>query len=164
MSRDASVIRRMPGSKMHRLIYASRATPHAGDFDALVDDILAASQRNNVEAGVTGLLLAVDGKFVQVLEGPRRALSERFITIAKDPRHEAVELLESAPADGRLFGRWSMVARRLSPDAAELLAAMNGGGAFDGSRLDGPVALRLLLTVGSVADGRLNRPPQAGAA
>lgn len=154
----------MPETKLHRAIYVSRAAPGTGDFDALVDQILAASQRNNPKADVSGLLLASAGSFVQVLEGPRRGLSERFLTIAKDPRHEQIELLESGPVDGRLFGRWSMIDRRISPDSAELLEAMSGYGAFDASRLDGPGALRLLLTVTSVADGRLSRPPLVGAA
>lgn len=147
----------MPDTKLHRAIYVSRAAPDTGDFDALVDDILCVSQRNNQNVEVTGLLLAAGGAFVQVLEGPRRALSERFITIAKDPRHNFVELLGSGPVDGRLFGCWSMVARRVSPDAAELLESMSGYGKFKAARLDGPGALRLLLTMASVADGRLTR-------
>lgn len=147
----------MPHTSLHRAIYVSRAAPDTGDFDTLVDNILVASQRNNARVEVTGMLLASGGAFVQVLEGPRRALSERFITIAKDPRHDVLELLQVGPIDSRLFGRWSMVGRRLSPDAAELLEMMNGAGAFDAARLDGAGALRLMMTVASVAEGRLTR-------
>lgn len=154
----------MPDTKLHRAIYVSRATAGCGDFDDLVEAIVAVSRRNNARVGVTGLLLASGGAFIQVLEGPRRALSERLVAIARDPRHQAMDLLGSGPVDGRLFGRWTMMARSVSPDAAELLDAMNGYGAFDATRLDGPSALRLLLTMAMIADGRPDRPPQQGAA
>jgi hypothetical protein len=148
----------MPSFALNRLVYISRATSEAtARFDATVADIVTASQRNNAAVEVTGILLASNGWFLQALEGPRRQVSTTFARIARDPRHEVFELLQAGPVDGRMFGRWTMIASSLSPKAAPLLEAMTAGDGFDASRLDASGALRLLLTVSSIADGKLER-------
>ena len=147
----------MPSSALNRLVYISRATPEvAARIDVAVADIVAVSQRNNASADVTGMLVASNGWFLQALEGPRREVSATLARIAHAPRHERFELLQGGPADGRMFGRWTMVARSLSPKAAPLLAAMTGGDGFDAARLDASGALRLMLTIASIADGKLD--------
>jgi hypothetical protein len=103
------------------------------------------------------MLLASNGWFLQALEGSRREVSATFARIVRDPRHEVFELIQAGPIDGRMFGQWDMIARALSPKAAPLLDAMTAGGGFDASRLDAAGALRLLLTISSVADGKLER-------
>ena len=148
----------MPSLALNRLVYISRATPEvAARFDAAVGDIVQASQRNNAAVDVTGILLASNGWFVQALEGPRRQVSTTLARIARDSRHEVFELLQAGPVDGRMFGRWTMIASSLSPKAAPLLDAMSSGDGFDASRLDASSALRLLITVSSIADGKLER-------
>jgi hypothetical protein len=143
---------------LHRMIYVSQASPEtAARFDAAVDEIITRSQANNAAVDVTGLLLAAGGWFVQALEGPRGAVSTTFGRIGRDARHGAVEILQSGPVDGRLFARWSMVARTLSPQAAPLMEAMAGAGAFEPKVLDAASALRLLLTVSDLAEGRLKQ-------
>ena len=51
-----------------QLIYTSDAAE--GLTDADLGCILATSQRNNAEMGLTGMLLYGRGRFIQVLEGP----------------------------------------------------------------------------------------------
>ena len=143
---------------LHRMIYVSQASPETAErFDAAVEDIIGRSQANNAAVDLSGLLLAAGGWFVQVLEGPRGAVSTTFARIGRDNRHGAVEILQSGPVDGRLFARWSMVARTLSPNAAPLMEAMAGAGAFEPKVLDASAALRLLLTVSDLAGGRMTR-------
>lgn len=76
---------------MFRVIYQSTArrpmTPE--EIDALVQK----SRRRNDACGVTGLLLCVEGKFLQVLEGTKAAVLARFQRIEGDPRHAQVRLL-----------------------------------------------------------------------
>jgi hypothetical protein len=60
----------MPSNALNRLIYISRSTPEiTAQFDAAVQDIVHVSQRNNAAVGVTGMLLASNGWFLQALEG-----------------------------------------------------------------------------------------------
>ena len=47
--------------------------------------MLAVARTNSVALGVTGLLLSVDGGFLQVLEGERDVLHAPYAQIAKDP-------------------------------------------------------------------------------
>ena len=93
-----------------RLVYYSRnkVPGDAAAHERELRTILAASRRNNAQAGVTGALLFNAGCFGQVLEGPRRAVETTFERIQCDPRHGDVALLDFAPAEDRAFPNWSM--------------------------------------------------------
>jgi len=47
-----------------------------------LDDILTASRRNNALMGISGLLLFIDGGFLQMLEGEERAVRELYTRVA----------------------------------------------------------------------------------
>jgi hypothetical protein len=95
---------------MRQLLYASNTSRDVSD--AVLDDILASSRRNNAKVGITGLLLYIEGGFMQVLEGESPAVGETFARISKDRRHwnTMVLLDRNAP---RAFGEWSMGFTRL---------------------------------------------------
>ena len=75
---------------------------------ALLDDILAASRRNNERCGVTGLLVSGGKRFLQVLEGPDQAVLATYARIQNDPRHFAFVVLTTRVVEERAFGAWSM--------------------------------------------------------
>ncbi|MBA2590683.1 MAG: BLUF domain-containing protein [Alphaproteobacteria bacterium] len=126
---------------MRQLLYASNT--HRDVSDAVLEDILAASRRNNAACDVTGVLIYSKGGFMQVLEGEGAAVSQTYARIGADKRHwNAMVLLDrDAP---RAFGAWSMgferpaaigeglfaltreaIAGRLKPDApAEIMALL----------------------------------------
>ena len=90
---------------VRQLLYASntnRDTP-----DSVLDDILAASRRNNAGAGVTGMLLYVEGGFMQVLEGEEEAVRAIYARICQDKRHWNTLVLLDRQAP-RAFSEWSM--------------------------------------------------------
>lgn len=90
---------------MHKLLYVSSTKRDMPEHELLV--ILEKARANNAALNVTGLLLYIDGGFLQVLEGERDALHHLYETIERDPRHWDTKLLidEESP---RNFGRWSM--------------------------------------------------------
>jgi hypothetical protein len=154
----------MPGSSfdgggdLFRLVYASRAVlPVLSRFEVTVQEILAVAQPNNARMGVTGLLLAHQGWFVQALEGPRRNISQVFGVIGRDLRHAQLELMSGAPAGERLFGRWSMCAHAISPAAAPILRTLDLTGDFDPFRMDGDKALALLVAISMAPDEALKK-------
>ncbi|MBW3559308.1 MAG: BLUF domain-containing protein [Proteobacteria bacterium] len=147
----------MPPAPLHRLLYVSRADSVGREFEILTEDVVAVSARNNAQVGVTGLLAAFDGWFLQALEGSRTEISATFSRIAKDPRHCVLELISAGPIDARLFGRWSMSARTITPAAAPVLDMLGARGGMDPRLLDSAGALRLLLTVARVSEGVLER-------
>jgi hypothetical protein len=98
------------GESIHRLVYYSR-NRGAGSAEKMaetIENILAASRRNNANVGVTGALMFNAGCFTQVLEGPKSAVEHTFERIQQDDRHGDVSVLSFGPAAERAFERWSM--------------------------------------------------------
>lgn len=122
-------------SGLHRLIYTSEARePGTGSDGAVTDaDVVAsASSHRNSALGLSGVLVAVQGHFVQILEGPSSDLEMVFEKICRDMRHRAVQLIDFAPATHRQFEAWGMVAldARRAADAEpyeDLFASIIGG-------------------------------------
>jgi hypothetical protein len=73
-----------------------------------IKDILAKSQRNNAQSGLTGALVFTGGRFLQCLEGHRREVNITYHRIANDPRHLEPALLCFEEIDSRRFGDWNM--------------------------------------------------------
>ena len=102
---------------MRQLLYVSNTAQHV-DVGEL-DDILTASRHNNALLGITGLLLFIDGGFLQVLEGEERAVRELYARIAADPRHVNPQLMLDREVPVRAFPEWSMGFERPSMDDPE---------------------------------------------
>lgn len=109
---------------MSSLIYCSR--PKIDD-SSQVEEIMRSAIDNNFKRSVTGLLGFNADYFLQLLEGDRADLSELFVEIAGDPRHEAVTLLDYREIDHRQCPEWSMryvpIAGALAPNLLKYAAA-----------------------------------------
>lgn len=104
---------------MRQLLYVSNTSR---DFpEENLKDILEAARRNNAAKHVTGMLLYLDGAFLQVLEGPADAVEEIYQAIRADKRHWNPLILLDREAS-RAFADWSMGFERLLGD---------GGHAFE---------------------------------
>jgi len=99
---------------IRQLLYASNTSRDV--TDSVLDDILASSRKNNTKAGITGVLLYIDGGFMQVLEGGGHAVTEIYARICKDFRHWNTTILLDRDAP-RAFGEWSMGFSRPSSEA-----------------------------------------------
>lgn len=97
---------------MRQLLYTSNTSRDV--TQTVLDDILAASRRNNARDGVSGMLLYVDGGFMQVLEGEDEAVGAVYDRIAKDKRHWNAHVLLDRKAP-RAFADWSMGFERPVP-------------------------------------------------
>lgn len=136
-------------SELHRLVYYSRNRVGGGPVALAesVDDILAASQRNNAACGITGALMFNAGCFGQVLEGRRDMLETTFERIQHDERHGEVSLLAFEAIPERTFGTWSMGFVGLRPDHAAAFAQVAQGSGFDPSKTTGDGLLEALRTL-----------------
>ncbi|WP_052340879.1 BLUF domain-containing protein [Salinarimonas rosea] len=116
-----------------RLVYVSRPrmAGRRGGFLAMCDEILVEARRSNADAAITGVLVAGPGLFAQVLEGGRAAVSETFARICRDPRHEAIEILEMRAVDERRFAKWSMAFSDIDGAPAALVARFRQGRDLD---------------------------------
>lgn len=96
--------------QLARLVYASTSViaRAQGHFRSELADIMAACERNNPRAGITGLLVYDRGRFIQLLEGPQGRLKEIYGRICEDTRHTDITALLEEPASERLFEAWAM--------------------------------------------------------
>lgn len=93
-------------STLVHLIYASTAV---NDFDQQELVVLLRKAREaNAQAGITGMLLYIEGNFFQVLEGEQAAVDRQFAKIALDQRHAKVVTIIKEPIVKRAFGDWTM--------------------------------------------------------
>ena len=92
---------------MHRFIYVSTASR---DLTAhQIADIAGACHRNNRRAGLTGLLVVHQGRFLHILEGDEAAIRRRAQMIQDDPRYQDFEVIEACEIQMRAFEDWTFV-------------------------------------------------------
>jgi len=102
---------------MRQILYVSNI---AGDLTpGDLDDILWSSRANNAPADITGLLLHIDGGFLQILEGEERMVRALYARICADRRHHAPQLMLDRAVPARTFTGWSMGFERPAADDAE---------------------------------------------
>jgi hypothetical protein len=94
------------GAREICLVYASAATRKFEPKE--LAEILKAAGRHNLRAGITGMLLYVDGSFFQVLEGDEERVHALYEKITRDARHTSALKLIEEPIEERAFSRWSM--------------------------------------------------------
>ncbi len=121
-----------------RLIYRSRARIAAEAFDAELGNILRVARAKNGALGITGALLVYDNWFAQTLEGDADAVKALYQRIAKDPRHDSVELRAEDMVSERVFSRWAMAKVSEHGDADIPLAASASGVVVAGARRSTP--------------------------
>ncbi len=102
---------------MRQLLYVSN-TKSDIPLSAL-DDLLTASRRNNALLDITGLLLFIDGGFLQILEGEEHSLRQLYARIAKDSRHRDLRLMLDREIPARAFPDWNMGFERPCMDDPE---------------------------------------------
>lgn len=104
-------------------IYASSATPAFREDQ--ITALLERARQKNVEAGITGMLLFIEGSFFQVLEGNSTTVDKIYEAIAGDGRHERVTQIIREPIARRSFGDWSMGFASLDRAEAQRLVGEN---------------------------------------
>ena len=104
---------------VYRLVYISKA--HKDLSDRELDKILSVSREGNARKDISGLLLFVDGDFLQVLEGEKSGVENLYEHIGLDSRHFRVKRLQSGETTERLFGDWSMAYTPFSPEETRKL-------------------------------------------
>ena len=93
---------------LRTLFYVSRSRLVLPCDQARLLDIRVVSIARNMRDGVTGLLLATDTHFAQVLEGEGDTLEALMLSIRADDRHEDVRVLAEEPLETRRFASWAM--------------------------------------------------------
>jgi blue light- and temperature-responsive anti-repressor len=93
-------------SRLIHIIYSSAA--HADFSTAQLLDLLASSRSKNLKLEITGMLLHIEGSFLQVIEGREGDIDALFETISADPRHRNIITIIRESIARRSFSDWSM--------------------------------------------------------
>jgi len=137
---------------LYRLIYSSQAIPTLQPQD--LKDILVASEKNNPERGITGLLCYGQPAFLQILEGDRQMVNETYHHIVTDNRHHSPQIIECVPIRKRIFETWSMQAIALNNLSKEqinsLVLKYSGSTALDPDRMEPEQCLNFLVDIAKV--------------
>lgn len=73
-----------------------------------IEDFLFQVRDKNKQLAITGILLLIQGKFVQYIEGPAEEIDKVYESISKDKRHTEMIMLDSGSLTERQFKDWSM--------------------------------------------------------
>lgn len=103
------------------VVYVSSGIRHFEPEEII--EILRKARENNQKQDITGMLLYKDGHFLQVLEGPNKAVNELLQRIETDPRHRGMIQLMKTPLTERQFPNWSMAFKDLDQLSPEDTAA-----------------------------------------
>lgn len=112
---------------MGQLVYVSEAVNPV--TDAVLTQIGKTGQANNTPLGITGLLIHLQNKYVQILEGELFTIVDRFDHLRHDPRHKDVAIVMIEPAASRMF-----------KDKSLAILSLNAAPPEERSRLEGLVA------------------------
>ncbi len=108
---------------MYFLTYVSQAAKGMKSKD--LDQILKAARINNGQHEISGLLLERAGTFFQFIEGEKSSVLAIFQKIAKDKRHNKVEIIFEIEVENasRIFPTWEMgfVGGELTPATQQAL-------------------------------------------
>ncbi len=91
---------------MYRIIYLSSADNSVDESE--LESLLNKSRINNESKDITGILLHIDGDFIQVLEGEEKLVIELYNKISKDKRHRGIIMVSKGEVEKRQFADWSM--------------------------------------------------------
>jgi hypothetical protein len=113
---------------MYHLVYVSHAAQAFHEADLLA--ILNESRANNKKMEITGMLIYLQQRFIQVLEGDEKVLNELYEEIRKDPRHTKVTLILEGHSQHRFFKDWSMGFKKISESDFTELSGFTDIGQF----------------------------------
>lgn len=79
-----------------------------------IEEFLFQIREKNKHLTITGILLLIQGKFVQYIEGPAEEIDKVYESISKDRRHTDMILLDSGDLEQRQFNDWSMAYKEVT--------------------------------------------------
>lgn len=110
-----------------------------------VNSMLEVARSRNAAEGVTGALMFNEGRFTQILEGSKTAVSEIFESIKKDSRHTEVSVIATQTIENRRFETWAMAFVGKSESARRYYRDIIGSRDFEWKRVNNDKLCQLLL-------------------
>jgi len=112
-----------------QLIYSSWAAPGLTITD--LKEMLEESRVRNTAHGITGVLILVDGVFLQILEGEKPDVLQLYENIKRDPRHHGAKLYHQGETKEHAFASWSMAYLTPNDEEVSQWAELEGSTTID---------------------------------
>lgn len=110
--------------RVKQLIYLSIMAPHTDS--SCLRDILRESLARNPQLHITGMLLHINGSFLQLLEGMPDQVDQLYQgKIRRDPRHVHVHTVLEQQLDEPQFQDWSMGFAEVPAAELDVMAQKN---------------------------------------
>lgn len=81
-----------------------------------IENMLFQIREKNKRLAITGILLLIQGKFVQYIEGQATEIDKVYESIKKDSRHNELVLLDCGELESRQFKDWSMAYKKVGDE------------------------------------------------
>ena len=109
---------------IYQMIYSSQAkTPMS---IAGLEEILVDARAGNEKRQVTGVLVYVDGVFLQILEGEEAVIRGLVQSISADSRHTDLKVFYEREVSDRTFPDWRMAYLSATPQQMAVWAGLEG--------------------------------------
>ena len=95
-----------------QLVYVSNRKSNCPQEE--IDKILNSCEENNPRLNVTGVLLYTDQKFIQLVEGDARVITDLYDKIKDDSRHSNTMMISLGPIKEKSIPCWNMASRSIS--------------------------------------------------
>lgn len=105
--RKINQLNKQRAEQLCAVTYTSHAAHAMRQSD--LDHILQDARERNQMLSITGVLLYVEGRFMQYLEGPRSSLWKVLQIITKSHRHHHLDLSDIQPIQQRAYPAWHMI-------------------------------------------------------
>jgi hypothetical protein len=132
-----------------RLVYAS--TAQSGVDLNEFKRILLQAQANNHRRDLTGMLAFNSKIFLQALEGSRDQINDLYARLLRDPRHNAVTLLNYKEIEERHWANWSMGFAAPNTDNRALFLKYSQQSIFNPYNMKADAVEKMLMELASTA-------------
>ena len=99
-------------SNLRCIVYLSSATNLM--TDAEIEALLVSARNSNATQNITGVLMYLDGNFVQYIEGPEDNLHKLYDRISSSPKHKDIIKIMHKSIAVRNFPDWLMGATMIT--------------------------------------------------
>ncbi len=103
---------------MYQLIYISKSVLYFSKQD--LDKLAAKSSVSNQNLGITGMLMYIDGEFMQLLEGNKSDVEQLMHQIHQDERHYSLNIIKEEYLEQREFSNWAMATQLMTKSHLKL--------------------------------------------
>lgn len=109
---------------LSQLVYVSNRKPNCTQEE--IDKILLSCKKNNPPMNITGVLLYSDKKFIQLVEGEAKVITELYDKIKEDNRHGNPMMISFGPIREKAFPSWHMATKNIGKDDLDFKTNISG--------------------------------------